>query len=126
MSEEGKAEKFGRIALWIATVAFGLLMIVAGANKFTQPEMWTDYFTTWGYPAAFAYLIGGLEVMGGLALFVPRLATYAGGMIAVIMGGAAVTLIMNPGTLGPPTIPLVNVIAFAAIAYFRRGQRWTS
>ena len=24
MSEEGKAEKFGRIALWMATVAFGL------------------------------------------------------------------------------------------------------
>ena len=86
--------------------------------------MWTDYFSTWGYPAALAFVIGGLEVLGALALFVPRLATYAAGMIALIMCVAAATLIMNPGTLGPPTIPLVNVIAFSAIAYFRRNERW--
>ena len=124
MSEEGTGGKFANISLWIATIIFGLLMLLAGANKFTQPETWTGHFTTWGYPAALAYVIGGLEVLGALALFVPRLATYAGGLVSVIMLGAAATLIMNPGTLGPPTIPLMNVIAFTTIAYFRRNERW--
>jgi len=125
MSEDGTKKKVGQIILWVSTVAFGGLMLLAGATKFLQPEMWVENFEGWGYPGALAYLIGGLEMAGAVALFVPRFATYAGGMIALIMCVAALTLIMNPGTLGPPTIPLINVIGFTAIAYARRNQRWT-
>ena len=125
MSDDGTKNKVGQILLWVVTVAFGGLMLLAGATKFLQPEMWTGNFEAWGYPGAFAYVIGAVEIAGALALFVPRLATYAGVLIAVIMCGAAVTLIMNPGTLGPPTVPLINVIGFAGIAWARRDVRWT-
>jgi len=125
MSDEGTGTKFRRILLWIVTIAFGLAMLLAGANKFVQPAAWIERFQEWGYPGALSYVIGGLEVVGAVLFFVPRLATYAGAVIAVIMCGAAFTLVMNPGTLGPPTIPLVNVIVFAGIAYARRGVRWT-
>ena len=125
MSDGGTTKKFGQIFLWVVTTAFGVLMLVAGGSKFMQPEMWVSNFEGWGYPGVLAYVIGALEVVGAVALFVPRLATYAGALIAVIMCVAAATLIMNPGPLGPPTIPLINVIGFAGIAYARRGQRWT-
>jgi uncharacterized membrane protein YphA (DoxX/SURF4 family) len=125
MSDEGTGTKFRRVLLWFVTIAFGLAMLLAGANKFVQPTDWIERFQAWGYPAALSYVIGGLEVVGAVLIIVPRFATYAGAMIAVIMCGAAFTLVMNPGTLGPPTIPLVNVIAFAGIAYARRGVRWT-
>jgi uncharacterized membrane protein YphA (DoxX/SURF4 family) len=123
MSDEGTRAKLGRIVLWVFTIVFGFLMLLAGANKFMQPDAWVERFQSWGYPGGFAYVIGALEVGGAIGVFVPRLAMYAGGLVATIMCGAAVTLIMNPGTLGPPTIPLMNVIAFTAIAYARRGER---
>lgn len=126
MTQEGTAGRFAKMLLWGATFVFGLLMLLAGASKFAQPDMWTENFRIWGYPAAFAYVVGGLEVLGAVGVFVPKLATYAAGMITVIMMGAAATLIMNPGTLGPPTVPLINTIAFAALAYFRRNERWTT
>jgi len=124
MSDGGTTKKAGQIFLWVVTVALGALMLLAGTSKFMQPEMWVTKFEGWGYPGVFAYVVGTLEVAGALAFFVPRLATYAGVLIAVIMCGAAATLIMNPGPLGPPTIPLINVISFAGVAYARRGQRW--
>jgi len=124
MSDGGTTKKAGQIFLWVVTVALGALMLLAGTSKFMQPEMWVTNFEGWGYPGVFAYVVGTLEVAGALAFFVPRLATYAGVLIAVIMCGAAATLIMNPGPLGPPTIPLINVIGFAGVAYARRGQRW--
>lgn len=124
MSDGGTTKKAGQIFLWVVTVALGALMLLAGTSKFMQPEMWVTNFEGWGYPGVFAYVVGTLEVAGALAFFVPRLATYAGVLIAVIMCGAAATLIMNPGPLGPPTIPLINVISFAGVAYARRGQRW--
>ena len=125
MSDGGTTKKAGQIFLWVVTAALGAGMLLAGASKFMQPEMWVANFEGWGYPGVLVYVIGALEVGGALALFVPRLATYAGALIAMIMCVAAVTLIMNPGPLGPPTIPLINVIGFAGIAYARRGQRWT-
>jgi len=100
MSDGGTTKKAGQIFLWVVTVALGALMLLAGTSKFMQPEMWVTNFEGWGYPGVFAYVVGTLEVAGALAFFVPRLATYAGVLIAVIMCGAAATLIMNPGPLG--------------------------
>jgi len=125
VSTETTSKKVGTILLWILSIGAGALMTLAGVTKFTASEMWLSNFETWGYPAASSYLIGALEVVGGLAVFVPRFATYGAGLVAVIMVGAAGTLLMNPGDMGP-TVPLMNIIAFTMIAYARRGVRWKS
>jgi uncharacterized membrane protein YphA (DoxX/SURF4 family) len=125
MSEHpGTAAKAGTIILWIVTIAAGAGMALAGVTKFTSSDMWTEMFTGWGYPAAFAYVIGALEVAGALAFFVPRFATYAGSLIALIMGGAVVTIVVHQADM-PLLVPAVNLTVFATVAFLRRNLRWT-
>ena len=124
MSTETTGQKFGTLLLWVVSIGAGAAMTLAGASKFLASEMWVTNFASWGYPAVFSYLIGVLEVVGGLSVFVPRFATYGASLVAAIMIGAAATLIMNPGEMGP-TVPLINIVLFAGIAYFRREVRWT-
>lgn len=119
----GTAAKAGIIFLWIVTIAAGAGMALAGVTKFTSAEMWTGLFADWGYPAGFAYVIGALEVVGALAFFVPRFATYGGTLIALIMAGAVFTIVTNPTDM-QLLVPGVNLVVFAAVAYLRRDVRW--
>lgn len=125
MSEHpGTAAKAGTLFLWIITIAAGAGMALAGVTKFTSSEMWTGLFAGWGYPAAFAYVIGLLEVAGAVAFLVPRFATYAGTLIALIMGGAVITIVVNQADM-PLLVPATNLVVFAAVAFLRRDLRWT-
>ena len=125
MSEHpGTAAKAGTILLWIVTIAAGAGMTLAGVTKFTAAEGWTQMFTGWGYPAAFSYVLGALEVVGGLAFFVPRFATYAGTLVALIMAGAVFTIVANQADM-PLLVPGTNLVVFAGVAFLRRDLRWT-
>ena len=125
MSEHpGTAAKAGTIFLWIVTIAAGAGMALAGVTKFTSAGMWTEMFAGWGYPAAFAYVIGALEVVGALAFFVPRFATYAGTLIALIMAGAVFTIVVNQAEM-PLLVPGLNLLVFGTVAFLRRDLRWT-
>lgn len=124
MSEEkSTAKKVGTILLWLLTIAVGLAMTLAGASKFFARDMWLGLFVGWGYPAVFSYVIGALEVVGGIGVLIPKYATYAASLIAMIMIGAAATLLLNPGDMGPAT-PIANIVAFSIIAFARRDVRW--
>ncbi|MGB1658189.1 MAG: DoxX family protein [Longimicrobiales bacterium] len=125
MSEHpGTAAKAGTLFLWIITIAAAAGMALAGVAKFTSSEMWTGLFSGWGYPAAFAYVIGFLEVAGALAFLVPRFATYAGTLIALIMSGAVITILVHDSGM-QLSIPATNLVVFAAVAFLRRDLRWT-
>jgi uncharacterized membrane protein YphA (DoxX/SURF4 family) len=125
MSEHpGTAAKAGTLFLWIITIAAAAGMALAGVTKFTSSEMWTGLFSGWGYPAAFAYVIGFLEVSGALAFLVPRFATYAGTLIALIMSGAVITILVHDSGM-QLSIPATNLVVFAAVAFLRRDLRWT-
>jgi uncharacterized membrane protein YphA (DoxX/SURF4 family) len=122
MSQEGTDGKFGRVALWIVTVAFAVPMLLAGSSKFFSSSMWLSMFEGWGYPPALAYPVGVLEVVGAAATLVPRYATYGAALVAVIMAVAAGTVLTHPGEMGA-TVPVVNVIGFTLIAVARAGER---
>lgn len=125
MSEHpGTAAKAGTLFLWVITIAAGAGMALAGVTKFTSSEMWTGLFAGWGYPAAFAYVIGFLEVAGALAFLVPRFATYAGTLIALIMSGAVITILVHQADM-PLLVPATNLVVFGAVAFLRRDLRWT-
>jgi len=104
-------QKARNIASWVLQVILGLQMLMAGQAKFTRPESWSDMFERWGYPANFFYLIGGLEVILAIALFIPRLVTYASLSLVVIMLAATITLVINgEGFLSPLIIALLHVL----------------
>lgn len=98
-------EKTYIVIRWILQVIMGILFIIAGAPKLLlQHEMWVERFEGWGYLGNFHYVVGFLELAGGLLLFFPRFMLYSAGMLAVIMIGAMGTVLMNGEPLASPLV----------------------
>jgi len=62
-----------------------------GWVKFDPNGFWTAAFTRWGYPVWLRWLVGAIEVVGGILLVVPWVASYAALSVSVVMLGALVT-----------------------------------
>lgn len=102
---------------WLLQVLLAVLMAGPGSQKFTSP-VWERMFRTWGYPDGFYLVIGGIEVAGGIALLVPRVASYSAIVLAVVMAGAAATQILRGGRNGVGEIVfMVLLIAVAALRW---------
>jgi uncharacterized membrane protein YphA (DoxX/SURF4 family) len=76
----------GHILLVVAFVAAGLSKL-AGASAIR----WGDRFEQWGYPANAHYVVGVLEVLGGLGVLLPRWRRHALLALAALMVGALLT-----------------------------------
>lgn len=79
----------------MASAVLALVFLSAGLMKLMGTEMATQLFQQWGYALWFMYLIGALEVTAGIAVLVPRVATYAAGYLGIQMLGALVTHVVN-------------------------------
>ncbi len=75
---------------WILPAVTGLLFIAVGLVKFVSPA-WPANFARWGYPAYSYAVVGIVEVVGGLALLVPRFRVHAAVGLAAVMVGAIAT-----------------------------------
>ena len=104
--------------IWLFQILFAFLFVVNGWGKmFGRSEMWAGRFEGWGYPDGFSYLIGGLEVLGGVALLVPLAAGIGAAGLIVIMVGAFFTHVLH----GEPFWgPLVFGLLLSVVAYVRR------
>jgi uncharacterized membrane protein YphA (DoxX/SURF4 family) len=102
---------------WMLTLLLAVLMAGPGSQKFTSP-VWERMFRTWGYPDGFYLVIGAVEVIGGIALLVPRVTSYSAIMLAVVMLGAAATQILRGGRNG------VGEIVFASLLCLLAAIRW--
>jgi uncharacterized membrane protein len=73
----------------------------------------------WGHPGM--YVIGALELAGGIALLIPLLASVAAVALSALMVGA---FIVNVGVLHGPYVatPLILILPLALIAWARRGH----
>jgi uncharacterized membrane protein YphA (DoxX/SURF4 family) len=112
------------VLLWAGTAVVGLGIGVAGAAKFVT-GMWQPLFAGWGYPPRFVAVVGAIEILGCVGLFVPRAAFYAAVSLALIMLGAFITLQMHPGgPLGWGATPLFYLVVLGAIAVLRWRERY--
>ena len=100
---------------WALQVLLGAMFIVLGTAKILDSS-WARKFAGWGFPAGFHLEIGALELVGGIALLVPGVASYAAAGLIVIMVGASLTNLVLCDTVRP--IPLLVVLA--AFALLRR------
>jgi uncharacterized membrane protein YphA (DoxX/SURF4 family) len=111
-----------RIALWVLSGLLAALYVSAGVPKLIGVPEFVEGFARMGYPSWFRLLIGGIEVVAGLALLVPRLAFYAAGALGVIMIGAIYTTVIS-GELGLGIlVPIVCLGLLALVAYLRRTR----
>lgn len=102
---------------WILTLLLAVLMAGPGSQKFTSPT-WERMFRTWGYPDGFYLVIGAVEVIGGIALLIPRVASYSAITLAIVMIGASATQVLRGGRNG------VGEIVFALLLCALAAIRW--
>jgi uncharacterized membrane protein YphA (DoxX/SURF4 family) len=105
---------------WLLQVALAAVMVGPGSQKFTSP-VWERMFRTWGYPDGFYLVIGAVEVVGGIGLLIPKLASVSAMILAVVMAGAAATQIFRGGRNGVGEI--VFMLLLLAIAALRWRDR---
>jgi putative oxidoreductase len=106
------------IVLWAVQVLIGGMFVLVGLMKFQDPS-WARSFARWGYPDGFYLVVGVLEAVGGMALLVPRLTTYAALLLVTVMAGAVLTHLLH-GELQRLPVALVYLLVVALIGWLRR------
>ena len=102
---------------WLLAVLLAVLMVGPGSQKFTSP-VWERMFRTWGYPDGFYLVIGAIEVVAGIGLLIPKVASASALLLAVVMAGAAATQILRGGRNG------VGEIVFMLLLLGLAALRW--
>lgn len=111
--------------MWILTVLIAVMIMLAGYSKFGDSFGWAERFVNWGYAPWFASVIGGVEIVGGIALLIPQTALISAMGLTLVMLGAIVTHLMN-GEAGSVVAPLVYLVVFSAIIFLRRQKALNS
>ena len=121
VSEESTpSSKISDVMGWAGALAVAYFVLPPALAKFTDASAWVARFEGWSLPGPMSYLIGVVEVVAVILLFVPRYASVGAGVLFVVMLGAAGTLMLNGVTF--PMSPLRVAVLCAAIAAVRRGR----
>ncbi len=111
-----------KVLLWVPSVLLALGMLLVGLPKVIGIAPWPEYFEAWGYAPWFRVIIGGLQIIGGLSLLVPRLAFYGAATLTVVMLGAEFTELTHDVGFGP-VVPLVY-LGVLSVPLLLRGRPW--
>lgn len=100
--------RVANVALWVAQVVAALLFVLAALGKLTGSPQVVRIFDAMGVGAWFPATIAVLELLGAVALFVPRLTGLAGVAFTALSAGAVVThLLLAPAGVALPVFLLV-------------------
>ncbi|HTC91886.1 MAG TPA: DoxX family protein [Terriglobales bacterium] len=82
-----------RVLAWTILISVASLFVMLGLAKFTGQSSirWAERFAHWGYPMVFRYVVGGLEILGGIGLIAPATTRPAAAVLMVVMAGAFYT-----------------------------------
>ncbi|MGQ0774856.1 MAG: DoxX family protein [Pseudonocardiales bacterium] len=106
------------IILWVLQVLVAALFLFAGVTKLIGVADMVALFDEIGFGQWFMYLTGALEVIGAVALLVPRFIALGALLLAGVMVGAVITNF----ALGENPLPaVILVVVTAIIAWGRRG-----
>lgn len=110
-------------ALWTLQILLGVFLVVASAGpKFFGEATAVDMFLRIGLGDWFRYLVGALELLGGVGLLIRRVSGLAALGLVGLMVGAAYTqaFVLHGGAL--VVTPIVIGLLCALIAYARRDE----
>ena len=107
------------IALWVLQVLLVFPFLAAGIPKLASAPGWIARFRGYGYPENFYLMVGAIELLGALALLIPRLAAYGAMVLIAVMIGATVTHLLH--SEAPRALVTVTLIfLLALVGYARR------
>lgn len=101
--------------------ALGAMFVVSGLTKFMGSAILLETFEAWGYPASFAYVIGGVELFAGILLFIPHLTVFGAFVLTLEMFGAFLTHLTHGEAL-MSILPLFVMGLTAAVTYLYSGE----
>jgi putative oxidoreductase len=110
---------------WLLQLLLAIVMVGPGSQKFTSPT-WERMFRSWGYPDGFYLVIGAVEVVAGIGLLIPRVASASAITLAIVMAGAAATQIMRGGRNGIGELVFMCLLLVVAAVRWRDRMRVTS
>jgi len=104
-------EKLKPLALLLLRVVIGAIFVQQGYIKlFVSRAMFLKLFPSWGFPAYFAYLIGALELFGGILVILGVATRLVGLMFAIEMGVAFAKVHLRHDWGDPHTTGLVLLL----------------
>lgn len=108
------------VTLWIVQALLAAFFILASAlPKLAGSGDMVDLFNDIGIGQWFRYVVGGLELAGGIGLLIPRLAGLAGLGLTGVMVGAVVTQVAVLREPSMAVLPVVLLVVAAAVAWGR-------
>lgn len=107
------------VALWIVKGLLAAIFFVAGGAKLYGVPMMVENFEHIGLGQWFRYVMGSLEIAGGVAILLPSIAAFGALLLSCIMIGAVVTHFFIGGSAIPA---IVLLLLTATIAFAHRRQ----
>jgi putative oxidoreductase len=115
--------RFAHRGLWVLQILTGVFFVVASAApKFAGDPYAVQIFTEIGAGQWFRYVIGAIELAGGIGVMVPRLAGPAAVGLMGLMIGAGYTQAVVLGDPVMATTPAILFVLAAVIAWGRRAS----
>lgn len=111
--------KAANIILWILQLGAAFMFLMSGYAKLSSAPQMVGLFQLIGVGQWFRYVTGALEVLGAVALLVPRFAGLGALLLVGVMVGAVLTHLLVIG--GSPLMAVVLLLVSAAIAWGRCG-----
>jgi uncharacterized membrane protein YphA (DoxX/SURF4 family) len=109
------------IAVWTLQILLAVLFLLQAWMKLSGSPAWIARFQRWGYPEHFYIVVGAIELLGAIALVVPRFTRVGTIALAVVMVGAAATHVFHRE---PQVVTTLVLLALLAIVFHsRRPQK---
>jgi putative oxidoreductase len=114
--------KLPRVAVWACAIFLAVAFVFVGILKLEGPSAvrWTERFVQWGYPANAQYVIGVLEILGGVGVLIPKWRRAAAATLVVLMIGALGTHAVHAEF--PRLIPPLVLGGLAFLMYSARPR----
>ena len=110
------------LALLLIRVGLALVFLAHGGAKLSGMETTITFFATLGLPAFFAYLITGIELVGGFFMLIGFGTGWTGVALAATMVGSITLVKINKGFLGGYEFDLMLFLAAIAISLAGAGE----
>lgn len=107
------------ITFWVLQVVLALVFALSAVMKFTAAPQAMEVFEAMGTASWLPYVIGPLEVVGAIALLIPRLSGLAAAAFVALMIGAVLTHLIWGGSV---VLEIVLLVLSAVVAYGRRAS----
>ena len=111
--------KLQKITYWTLLVLISLGFILAGFVKITSQPSAVAGFVMVHLPIWFMYVVGTLEILGAIGLWIPKLSRYAmGGLTIILIGAIVVTAIFQSVALA--FMPFAYILIFGVILWMEK------